>query len=381
MNTDEILTRGVANVLPDKKQLAGLMKKRKITLYQGFDPTAPSLHIGHFIGIRKLAQFQKLGHKVIFLIGDFTGIIGDPTDKTAARKKQTREEVLENLKDYKKQVEKVIKFDGKNPAEVKFNSTWLSKLNFEDVVEIASHFTVSQMIERDMFQERIKTDKPIYLHEFFYPLMQGYDSVAMEVDLEIGGNDQLFNMLSGRNLLKEIKNKEKYVLSMKLLTDETGRKMGKTEGNAVFLNQSAPDIFRTITNWPDSFIPNATELLTDLPLDLFKNKDAISAKKSIAYEIIKQIKGEIEADEALSSFESYEKSGFPGKPTHEFKHAKGLTIRMVIEKASGASGSQVKQLISSGAIKVNGNKISGADFIVSKGDEIRIGKNQFVKVI
>src|SRR5258708_32925950 len=252
--TDEVLTRGVAQILPTKEGLSELMSKRKITLYQGFDPTAPSLHVGHFIGIRKLAQFQKLGHKVIFLIGDFTGIIGEPTDKSAARKRQTKEEVLENLKDYKKEVEKVIDFTGPNAAEVRFNSKWLAKLTFEDLIEISSHFTVQQMIERDMFQERIKDEKPIYLHEFFYPLMQGYDSVAMDVDLEIGGNDQMFNMLAGRTLMREFKGKEKFVLACKLLTDASGKKMGKAEGNMITLAEKPETMFGQIISWTDGMI-------------------------------------------------------------------------------------------------------------------------------
>src|SRR5258708_6087199 len=354
---DEVLTRGVAQILPTKDGLANLMTKKKITLYQGFDPTAPSLHIGHFIGIRKLAQFQKLGHKVIFLIGDFTGLIGDPTDKTATRKVQTRKEVLNNLKDYKKQVEKVIDFEGENAAKIKFNSEWLAKLTFEDLIEIASHFNVQQMIERDMFQERIQNQKPIYLHEFFYPLMQGYDSVAMEVDLEVGGNDQLFNMMAGRNLVKDVKGKDKYVLSMKLLTDEAGKKMGKTEGNAIFLSQTSAEIFRIITNWPDSFIPMGVELLTDLEIGSLDKRDPMEAKKILAYEVIKQIKGKEEADNARSSFEKYEEKGFPKIPTYIVNYNPVFDLRGTVSAASGASGSQIKQLASSGAIVKNGKKV------------------------
>ena len=216
---DEVLTRGVAQVLPDKKGLYDLMAKRKIKLYQGFDPSMPSLHLGNFVGLMKLRQFQKLGHEVIFLVGDFTGMIGDPTDKLATRQKLTREKVLENAKAWKKQIGMLLDLDGDNPAKIMFNSEWLDKIKFKELIEIASNFTVQQMIERDMFQERIKTNTPIYLHEFLYPISVAIDCVKMDVDLEVGGNDQTFNMLIGRTLMKAIKNKEKFVLSTKLLVD------------------------------------------------------------------------------------------------------------------------------------------------------------------
>src|SRR3972149_11962940 len=184
---DEVLTRGVQQVLPDKKGLTDLMAKKKIKLYQGFDPSTPSLHLGNFVGLMKLRQFQKLGHDIIFLVGHFTGMIGDPTGKLSTRPKLTREQVLENALSWKKQASNILDFEGNNPAKVLFNSEWNDKVSFKDLVEITSNFTVQQMIERDMFQERIKKNKPIYLHEFLYPVAQALDSVEMDVDLEIGG--------------------------------------------------------------------------------------------------------------------------------------------------------------------------------------------------
>lgn len=376
-SVDEVLTRGVEQILPTKEGLAKLMEKKKITLYQGFDPTAPSLHIGHFIGIRKLAQFQRLGHKVIFLIGDFTGLIGDPTDKSAARKRQTREEVLQNLKDYKKEVERVIDFEGPNAAEIKFNSKWLAKLTFEDLIEISSHFTAQQIIERDMFQERIKSGKPIYLHEFFYPLMQGYDSVAMNVDLEIGGNDQLFNMLAGRNLMKDIKHKEKYVLSMKLLTDASGKKMGKSEGNAIFLADFAENIFGKVMSWPDSFINPSIELLTDWPLDFAKNKNPLDVKKQIATEIVKQIYGDKTAEKARGNFENT----FQKKDPDYKDEIKNLgNLISTLEQIVG-SKSEAKRIVKQGGLDVNNIKITDQNFELKSGDKIKLGKKVFVKIV
>ncbi|MBU2052209.1 tyrosine--tRNA ligase, partial [Patescibacteria group bacterium] len=300
LTTNYVLSRGVEQILPTKQGLTDLMAKRKITLYEGFDPTSPSLHIGHLIGIRKLAQFQKLGHKVIFLIGDFTGMIGDPTDKTATRQQLTHEQMLKNLKSYKEQVKSVIDFGGNNPVEIRFNYHWLSKLNFEEVVEIASKFTVQQMIERNFFQERLKANKPIHLHEFLYPLMQGYDSVQMGVDLEIGGNDQMFNLMAGRTLLKTYKNKEKFCLTTKLLTDPTGAKMGKTTGNTVNLTDTPEDIFGKIMALPDSLLTLGFELLTDLEKP---STDPMKSKKNLAFEVVKQIHNETLAKAAQKQFE------------------------------------------------------------------------------
>ncbi len=216
----ELLTRGVANVYPTSEFLEKeLTSGRQLTLFTGYDPTGPSLHIGHGITMLKLRQFQDLGHKIIMLIGDFTAMIGDPTDKSAARTRLTREEVLENCKKYQEQASSILNFSGENPVEVKYNNDWLGKMNFADVLELSSHFTVQQILERDMFEKRVTEEKPIFLHEFLYPLMQGYDSVAMNVDGEVGGNDQTFNMLAGRTLMKEIQHKEKFVLTVKLLAD------------------------------------------------------------------------------------------------------------------------------------------------------------------
>lgn len=377
VKTDEVLTRGVADILPSKKGLADLMSKKKIKLYQGFDPSMPKLHLGNWIGIRKLAQFQKLGHEVIFLVGDFTGIIGDPTDKVAARKKMTREQVLKNAKDYKKQIAKTLKFTGPNAAEIRFNSEWLSKLSFEDVVELASHFTVQQMIERDFFRERIKKQKSIYIHEFLYPLMQGYDCVAMDVDLEIGGNDQLFNMMAGRTLMKTLKGKEKYVLTMKLLEDPTGKKMGKTEGNTINLTDSPADIFGKIMALPDSLIDLEVELLTNLPLGFAKKENPLTAKRKIAFEVVKQIHGDAAA---FTAQEYFDKTFHKRIPEYKTTVPYGPTLVNIVTRASGASISQSKRWIKQGAVDVNEETVREPGFKISGGEKIKIGKKTFVKV-
>ncbi len=373
---DDVLTRGVADILPNKKGLADLMAKKKITLYQGFDPSMSKLHIGNWIGIRKLAQFQQLGHKVIFLIGDFTGMIGDPTDKSAARKKLTRQQVLENAKDYKKQVAKTLKFTGPNAAEIRFNSEWLSKLNFEEVIELSSHFTVQQMLERDFFQRRLKKERPIYLHEFLYPLMQSYDCVTMDVDLEIGGNDQLFNMMAGRTLMKTLKGKEKYVLVMKLLEDPTGKKMGKTEGNTINLTDSPADIFGKIMALPDSLIEPGVELLTDLSLDFAKKEKPLTAKRKLAFEVVKQIHGDAAASIAQ---EYFDKTFQKRAPEYKTEIAAKPTLLATVAEVIG-SVSQAKRLIKQGAVDINGATVSDPTHQIKGGEKIKIGKKTFVKV-
>jgi tyrosyl-tRNA synthetase len=293
--TEILLNKGVADILPNRGFLEKeLVSGKKLTIYAGFDPTAPTLHIGHTIQLRKLRHFQDLGHRIIFLVGDFTARIGDPTDKAAARKQLTEKEIKTNLKLYKKQAGRFIRFSGTNAAHIKFNNDWLGKMKFADVLSLASNMTVDQMLKRDMFARRIEEEKPIYIHEFMYPLMQGYDSVAMNVDGEVGGNDQLFNMLTGRTLLKQLKNKEKFVITTKLLEDNNGKKMGKSEGNMVSLLDSPEQMYGKIMSWTDGLIIPGFELCTDYTMDqisfvkeeLKKGINPRDIKMRLAYEIV-----------------------------------------------------------------------------------------------
>ncbi len=237
INTDpikieEILTRGVENIYPNREALEKVLKSgKKLRIYNGIDPTG-KLHLGHLVVLKKLRRFQDLGHETIVLIGDFTATIGDPAGKYATRKMLTRKQVLAYAKNYKKQIGKILDF---NKSNIRFlhNEEWTNKLKPIDMLALASRFTVARLLERDMFQRRIKAGRDIHVHEFLYPIFQAYDSVTMDVDLEIGGNDQIFNMLAGRTLMKKMKNKEKFVLTTKLLVDPTGKKMGKTEGGII----------------------------------------------------------------------------------------------------------------------------------------------------
>ncbi len=307
----ELLTKGVEQVLPSPEFLRTRLEKGDVlTVYCGFDPTAPTLHIGNAIQLRKLRQFQDLGHKIIFLVGDFTARIGDPTDKLAARAQLSEKDIKANLRLYKQQAGKFIRFTGKNAALVKFNNKWLGTMKFADVISLASHMTVDQMLKRDMFVRRGEENKPIYLHEFLYPLMQGYDSVAMNIDGEVGGNDQLFNMMTGRTLLQQIKGREKFIVANKLLVDGNGKKMGKTEGNMISLIDEPRDIYGKVMSWADDLIIQGFELCTDYPMEqIMKMKEQLGRgasprdmKMQLALEITKTVSDEKSASEAQDFF-------------------------------------------------------------------------------
>jgi tyrosyl-tRNA synthetase len=388
---EEVLSRGVETVYPDKDSLKKvLMSGKRIKLYCGFDPTGPSLHIGHGNQLRKLAQFQKLGHEVIFLIGDFTAMIGDPTDKSAARKQLTPKEVKINLSGWKKQAAAILDFDGANPVKIMYNSKWLGKLKLGEILDLASNFTVQRMMERDMFEKRAAEGKPIYLHEFMYPLMQGFDSVAMDVDLEIGGNDQTFNMLVGRDLMKVIKNKEKAVLALKLLTDPTGKKMGKTEGNMITLVDSSKDMFGKIMSWSDPMIKLSLEICTEVPLaEIEKMAEAMSKganprdyKMRLAYEIVKIYRSEKEAEAARDNFIKVFSEGQKPAEVKSYKVKSHKVIDVLVETGLASSNSEAHRLIEQKGVKSNDVVIEDLNQVLSKGEHlIQKGKRFFVKVI
>jgi tyrosyl-tRNA synthetase len=394
-NIDELLNRGVEIVYPEKNTLKKLlMSGKRIRLYCGYDPSAPALHIGNAISLNKLSQFQLLGHEVIFLIGDFTGMIGDPTDKKATRKKLTREEVLQNAANYAKQASVYLKFEGDNPAQIKYNSEWSDQISFKDLIEITSNFTVQQMVQRDMFQERIKDEKPIHLHEFLYPVAQGYDSVALDVDLEIGGNDQMFNMMCGRDLMKAMKGKEKFVLTLKLLADESGKKMGKSEGNVVFLDESPENMYGQIMSWPDGVIAAGFELCTNVDMDELRDiqaqlqSDTVNPrdlKMRLALEITKTNHGGKKADIAQDYFiKTIQKKEAPAEARSiELKLERINIIDLLVEANLASSKGEARRLIEQKGVKADGNIVDDIKYEVEltvKGVLIQKGKISFVRV-
>lgn len=387
---ESLLTRGVENIYPTKDFLKDLLKSGKqLTLYTGYDPTSPTLHIGHGITMLKLREFQDLGHKVIMLIGDFTGMIGDPTDKLATRKQLTREQVLENCREYKKQAGSILNFEGENPVEIKYNSEWLSKMNFADIIELASHFTVQQMLERDMFQKRLEEEKPIFVHEFMYPMMQGYDSVAMDVDGEVGGNDQTFNMLAGRDLMSELKGKNKFVLTTKLLVDSSGKKMGKTSGNAVSLNQTPEDMFGKVMSWSDDMIVKGMEICTRMDIaevkkaekELGSGGNPRDYKMILAFETVKTFLGEAAAQKGKEYFIStFSKKEIP-VDIPELLPSKNDIITVLVESKICKSTSEARQNITQGGVKINEEKVDDIKAEVKKGDIVQKGSRFFVRIV
>ena len=391
---DHLLTRGVENVYPSADFLEARLKEGKpLKLYLGIDPTGANLHMGHAIVLRKMREFQDMGHKLILLIGDFTGMIGDPTDKSAVRKKLTREQVLENAKNYKEQASKLIDMEGPNAAELKYNSEWLGKMNFADVVELASNFTVQQLLERDMFDNRMKEGKPIHLHEFMYPLMQGYDSVAMDVDGEIGGNDQTFNMLTGRDLMKKLNEKEKFVVTMKLLVDPTGKKMGKSEGNMITLNDSPDEMFGKVMSWTDGMIAPGFELCTlvsdeeikSIEKELGGDVNPRDLKARLACAIIKIYHDESAAQKASDTFDQMFKEKQAPTDMPELKIDGEMNIvEVLVESGLVKSKSEARRAIDGKGVKIDGEVVEGYEvMVVPEGEEVVVqkGKRHFVKVV
>lgn len=390
---NELLTRGVAAIYPSKEFLESRLKSGdKLTIYHGVDPTGPTLHVGHSVPLFKLAQFQQLGHQIIFLIGDMTATIGDPTDKMAARVPLTKEEVLENSKLYKKQASKIIKFSGENPAKLRYNSKWLAKLSLADTFKVYSNMTYAQTIKRDMFQKRIAEGKDLYLHEFMYPMMQGYDSVALDVDGEIGGNDQTFNMLVGRDLMKKLKNKEKFVVCTKLLTDASGKKMGKTEGNMVALDEDANQMFGKVMSWADGLILSGLELCTRLLMEkiqeikskLDNGLNPRDAKLILAGEITAIYHGQKKAREAKKNFLAVFSDKSRMGEVKETKAEVGeLLMDVVSREKLVSSKSDFRRLVSEGAVSntETKEKITDPFFKITSNLTIRIGPLRFLKII
>lgn len=385
---EELLSRGVEAIFPNKQALTEVLGSgKRLRIYVGVDPTGPTLHIGHAIPLSKLGEFQKLGHQIIFLVGDFTAMIGDPTDKTAARKKLTREEVQGNLTHYIEQASKFLSFEGDNKAEVRYNAEWLGKMTFSEVLELCSLMTVDQMLKRDMFAKRVEENKPIFIHEFMYPLMQGYDSVALDVDLEIGGNDQTFNMLAGRDLSRAITGKEKFVLTTKLLVDGQGKKMGKTEGNAVSLDMTAEEMFGRVMSWSDSLIIPGFELCSNASLDeialqqekIKSGANPRDSKLALARALVNKYKGQGEGERAEGVYiATFSEKGFP-QSIHTVSLSEEKLSEVLIREGLIESKSEFKRLVDEGAITHEDGVVVNSLTELPRSGAYRIGKKRFIK--
>ncbi|MBU3668754.1 MAG: tyrosine--tRNA ligase [Candidatus Taylorbacteria bacterium] len=388
---ENLLHRGVQEILPSAEYFKKELTARKLKIYAGIDPTGPTLHIGHAIVIKKLKQFQDLGHEVILLIGDFTATIGDPTDKMATRKVLTDKEIKQNLKQYKKQASVFLRFSGKNKVKIAYNSKWLRKLNFKNMLELTSLMTVDQMLKRHMFDQRMKENKPIYIHEFLYPVLQGYDSVAMGVDVEVGGNDQMFNMMVGRDFLKKLKNKEKTCITMKLLADASGKKMGKTENNMVALSDTHTEMFGKIMSWTDGMILPGFELCTDVSMtEIAEIKKVLEdpalnpkhIKVRLAKEIVSIYHGVEKAEEAAENFEKTFSKGDVPDDIEEVFVTLNTPLGLILQNEKiVASQGEYKRLVKEGAVNTTeGEEIKDFNYCISKPVVVKVGKRRFLNI-
>lgn len=383
---DKVLMRGTAEVLPDRKTLAQLMKKKKIRVYLGIDPTGSLLTLGHSVPLRKLQQFADLGHEVILLIGNGTVRIGDPTGRDTTRPVLTDKQIKENFKNWKKQASKILDF---KKIKIRYNGDWLDKLSFSDLIKLMAKTTVQQLMERDMFQERVKKGKPIHGHEILYPLLQGYDSVAMDVDLEIGGNDQTFNMLMGRTLQRNYNDREKWVLTTPLINGTDGRKMSQSYGNFIALTEEPNEMFGKLMSMNDGEMLSYFETLTDEDLDEMKKlikKSPRDAKVHLAKTIVTFYYDTKTADKAYDDFVTkFVKKEEPDE-IPEFKVGKKeigiLDLISQVTKFS-PSNSDARRLIQGGGVTLDGKKVSDPNLVVKIDKEkiLKVGKRKFAKII
>ena len=395
---EEIInSRYIERIYPSKEKLKKVLSSQeKITIYVGVDPTGADLHLGHSTNFLFLKKLQRLGHKVIFLIGDFTAQIGDPTGKSKSRKPITHKQVLINCKEYKKQVQKILEFGGKNAVIFKFNSKWLAPLNLEKIIGLMSRATVGQMIKRDMFRKRIKEKKEIFFHEFLYPLLQGYDSVAMRVDAEVGGNDQTFNMMVGRDLVKDYLDKEKIVITTKLLINPKTQKklMSKSEGGYVALSDNPNQMYGKVMALPDEVISSVFSLCTEVSDSDIKKIEKELKQKSInpkniksklAKEIVKIYYGGKFAEKAEKEFSKiFKEKKEPSVVVKvKIKEKEINILDLLIKTGQVDSKANAKRLVIQKAIKIEGKvKEDWREQIkIKKGVIIKVGKRRFVKLI
>lgn len=389
MAKDSLLIRRVEKVLPSKEGLSDLISKKKIRLYQGFDPTGARLHLGHSVGIRKLMDFARDGHEVIFLFGTGTVLAGggDPSGRDTGRKMITQDEINRNIKDWKDQVSPLVDW---NKVKIKQNGDWLIPLTLRKILNIASNISAVQIFKREMFQKRIERGDTVWLDESLYPLLQGYDSVAMDVDLEIGGTDQEFNMLIGRELQRKMNNHEKYVVTVPMILGTDGKQMSKSSGNCVWLDDSPEDMFGKLMRIPDTQIVPYMELVTDVALERVKvvreglereNLNPMEAKRELAIDVVTQFHGDKKAAEVSTTFKKViQEKGIPKKmPILELKVPKNV-IDALVSSGIITSKSEIRRLIDQGGLEWNGEKLTDSSLILESGGVLKIGKHKFLNI-
>ena len=393
----ELIERGVADCISRDELLKKLKRSQEtgvpLKIKAGFDPTAPDLHLGHTVLLQKLKHFQELGHEISFLIGDFTGLIGDPTGKSETRKVLTEEDVARNAETYKEQVFKIL---DPEKTKVVFNSTWLSKLTSIDMIRLASELTVARMLEREDFKNRFDSGKPISIHEFLYPLIQGYDSVAMQADVELGGTDQLFNVLMGRDLQRSRGQEPQIVITMPLLEGLDGvNKMSKSLGNYIGITESANDIYGKVLSISDDLMFRYYELLSDLSsVEIAELKSKMESgelhpkeiKKHLARELTARFHSQEEANRAEENFETvFRQKGLPDEiPELSIASNKPIWLpQLLVDAQLVKSTSEGRRMIKQNAVSLDGEKVSDLNFNVQPSGDVllRVGKRRFCKIL
>ena len=377
---NDLLTRAVARVIPGDLAQKKIASGKQLRVYWGIDPTGGRIHIGHSVPMRKLRAFADAGHHTILVIGSFTAMIGDPSDRTAERQRLSREEVEENFKTYKRQAEKILDF---SKIEVVYTQEWLDKLGFREIADLASHFTVQQMSERAMFAERISKNKPVYQHEFLYPLMVGYDSVVLDVDCEIGGTDQEFNMLAGRTLQEAYGKREKFVLTTPLIEGTDGRKMSKTYGNCMYLDDEPSDMFGKVMAMRDELMGRYFECCTDVPMtEIAKilKQPPRDAKERLAREIVTLYHGIEAAGGAEEEFNRvFRGGGVPDDIPEVTVKAGTILIDLLMEQGLVSSKSEARRLVKQKGITINEKTVPSVDTKV-ESSIVKVGKRKFLKI-
>ena len=389
----EVIKRGASELLVEAELIEKLKKNRPLKIKAGFDPTAPDLHLGHTVLLNKMRQLQDLGHHVVFLIGDFTGMIGDPSGKNATRPPLTREAILANAETYKEQVFKILDAD---KTEIAFNSTWMDKLSSADLIKLAATHTVARMLERDDFSKRYAGNQPIAIHEFLYPLVQGYDSVALKSDIELGGTDQKFNLLVGRELQKHFGQPPQCVLMMPLLEGlDAVNKMSKSLGNYVGINESPEQIFGKLMSISDDLMWRYLELLSFRSLaelkqwkrEVSEGKNPRDIKVALAQEIVERFHNRVAAEQALADFEARFKQNAIPEDLPEILipcGSSGISIAQLLKQAGlTPSTSEAIRMIEQGGVKIDGEKISDKGLMLQSGLSavFQVGKRKFARVV
>ncbi len=392
-----LILRGTVEIIQkdelESRLASSIKEKRPLKIKAGFDPTAPDLHLGHTVLIQKLKHFQELGHEVIFLIGDFTGMIGDPTGVSDTRVALTKEQVQTNAKTYERQIFKIL---DPEKTRIVFNSEWMQSMRAEEMVELCSHYSVARMLERDDFSKRYRDQKPISIHEFLYPLVQGYDSVALKADVELGGTDQKFNLLVGRDLQRDHGQKPQVVITMPLLEGTDGvRKMSKSFGNFIALEDAPTDMFGKLMSISDELMYRYYELLTSNDLAVVQQTHPMEAKLALAEQIVEQYHGPEAAQEGKADFQKRIRSReFPEQPDATVKltvadcsnsaEPSMAIVELIAKTGLVSSNAEARRLIAQGAVEINKARIQDTNYVLSlepgQQYQMKIGKRKYALV-